>query len=90
MAEIDFETLEPLTDTVGFKVKETEEYVIEVWKMLFNWRLMVLEPNQKDSAAHGYCYFGTGADALLRAIAAGQQWEDPYNSDPIGYDKKAF
>ncbi len=74
----------------GFRLQETEEYVVEVWAMLFNWRLIVMPPNQEIVVTHGYCYFGRDLTTLTRAIAAGVQWEDPLNTDPLGFDKKAF
>lgn len=58
--------------------------------MLFNWRLVILEPNQEHSVWHGYCFFGTDLTSLARAIAAGLAWEDPMHTDPPDYDKKAF
>jgi hypothetical protein len=82
------ETLVPTP--FGFRVKETEDYVVEVWKMLFNWRLVVMLPNQTLTTEHGYCYFGTDLETLARACAAGLEWEDPLHTDPKGYDKKAF
>lgn len=74
----------------GFRVRLTEEYSIEVWRMLFNWRLVILEPDQQVSVWHGYCFFGTDLTSLARAIAAGLAWEDPMHTDPPDFDKKAF
>ena len=74
----------------GFKVRETEEYVIEVHEMLFNWRIVIMRPNQKITIDHAYCYYGTGLETLARAIAAAVAWEDPYNTKPEGFDKQAF
>lgn len=80
--------LTPITG--GFEVKRTDEYIVVVMLMLFNWRLIVMIPDQTLVYEHGYCYFGTDDEALTRAILAGQAWDDPLNTDPIGYDKKAF
>ncbi len=74
----------------GWRVKSTDEYVIEVWKTLFNWRLVVMEPNQQATVEHGFCYFGLGLESLTRAVAAGLEWEDPFNTKPNGFDKQAF
>ena len=74
----------------GFRLQETDEYVVEVWAMLFNWRLVVMPPNQQLVVTHGYCYFGRGLDSLTRAVAAGLDWADPLRTEPPGYDKKAF
>lgn len=85
---IDFDQLEQTSQ--GFIIRREEKYVIEVWRMLFNWRLVVLLPNQTATVEHGYCYFGTGLEALTRAVAAGLEWDDPLHTDPAGFDKKAF
>jgi hypothetical protein len=74
----------------GFRIRQTEEYVIEVWAMLFNWRLVVMRPNQQVNVDRGFCYFGRGLEALSLAVVAGLEWEDPYGTDPKGYGKKAF
>ncbi|MCJ1687469.1 hypothetical protein [Rathayibacter sp. VKM Ac-2927] len=74
----------------GFRLQETKTFTIEVWKMLFNWRLVVMLPHQQIETTHGYCYFGTGLESLAHAAAAGLQWEDPMNTASEGYDKQAF
>lgn len=74
----------------GFRIRETSEYVIEVHAMLFNWRLIVMLPNQNVTIEHGYCYFGRDLESLARAIAAGLEWADPLATEPTGFDKKAF
>lgn len=79
---------EPIAN--GFRLTTTPDYVIEVHRMLFNWRLVVLLPDQASTIEHGYCFFGTDLTALARAVAAGHTWTDPLNTDPPDYDKKAF
>jgi hypothetical protein len=74
----------------GFRLQETEEYTVEVWKMLYNWRLVVMPPRQQIETTHGYCYFGTDLEALARAVAAGLTWADPLRTPPSGFDKQAF
>lgn len=74
----------------GYRLQETDEYVVEVWPMLFNWRLIVMLPNQNTTVEHGYCYFGRGLESLARATAAGLTWADPLNTLPDGFDKQAF
>lgn len=74
----------------GFRLQETETFTVEVWRMLFNWRLVVLPRHQQIETTHGYCYFGTGLESLARAVAAGLQWADPMNTAPEGFDKQAF
>lgn len=75
----------------GYIIRQTEEYVIDVTLMLYNWRLHVaLAEDYGVSYEHGYCYFGTGPDSLLRAVTAGQEWDDPLRTHPAAYDKMAF
>jgi hypothetical protein len=74
----------------GFRLQETEEFTVEVWKMLYNWRLVVMPPRQQIETTHGYCYFGTDLEVLARAVAAGLEWSDPLRTAPRGFDKKAL
>lgn len=75
----------------GWIIRRTDEYVIDVARQIFNWRLHVAVPeNYGTFYEHGYCYFGTGADSLVLAIEAGKRWEDPLHTDPIGFGKKAY
>jgi len=86
---LDRDELEPIQG--GWIVKRTDEYVIDVVRQIFNWRVHVAVPDLYGMVyEHGYCYFGTDAETLTRAVIAAQQWEDPLNTDPIGFDKKAY
>lgn len=65
--------------------------VIDVTRQIFNWRLHVAQAEDYGRLyEHGYCYFGTDAFTLARAVSAGLAWDDPLNTDPVGFDKKAF
>ena len=74
----------------GFIVARRDGWVIEVWLMLFNWRLVAYRDDDRLSVVHGFCYFGRGVDALSRAVVAGKDWMDPINQKPEGFDKQAF
>lgn len=75
----------------GYRVQETPEYIVEVIRMLFNWRIVLSLPEHHgETYEHGYCYFGTGPDTLVIALAAARAWTEPFTTDPIGFDKKAF
>jgi len=80
--------IEPIDN--GFRVQSTDEHVVEVWRTLFNWRLVVMPPNQEFVVTHGYCYFGLGLETLARAVAAGLAWDNPLTTKPAGFDKQAF
>lgn len=75
----------------GYIIERTDDYVIDIVRQLFNWRLHVaLAESYGSFYLHGYCFFGTEQDTLVTAIASGSRWTDPLNTDPVGYDKKAF
>lgn len=70
------------------RIRSTPEYTIEVWPMLYNFRLVVYR--NEISVDKGYCFFGVTDKSLQRAIQAGIDWEDPLNTDPPDWDKRAF
>lgn len=74
----------------GYRVRETDEFVVDVWRATFNWRLVSYEAGQQMNVDRGYCLYGRNVESLTRAIIAGLSWEDPRNSDPADYDKRAF
>lgn len=76
----------------GFRLMrdDSDLCIVEVWRYLFNWRLVSMLPDQSLTTERGYCFFGTGLESLSRAIAAGLTWDDPLRSDPPDYDKRAF
>jgi hypothetical protein len=80
--------MEPIEN--GYRLQACDEYVVEVWRMMFNWRLVVMLPNQTSTIEHGFCYFGTSLESLARAVAAGIAWDDPLHTLPGGFDKQAF
>lgn len=74
----------------GFRLQSTDEYVVEVWRYLFNWRLVVMKAHDQINVVHGYCYFGTRLESLTRAVTAGMEWVDPLLTPPREFDKQAF
>lgn len=74
----------------GYRVAVREGMVIEIWLMLFNWRLVCFEKGNQVSVAHGFCFFGRSMDTFARALAAAREWEHPLTEKPSDYDKQAF
>jgi hypothetical protein len=77
----------------GFLVKRTEDFVIEVSPMIYNWRVHVALPEfYGQTWEKGYCYFGLGLDTLVKALTAAETWAegDPLTTDPPDFDKRAF
>jgi hypothetical protein len=70
----------------GYRVRETEHYYLDVMKMLLNWRLVTTYKD--DSGWHrGWCYYGTGPQALANAVAAANAWDGSDDTEPDGWDK---
>jgi hypothetical protein len=82
--------VEPSKNGTGYVVWSNDEYTVEVWRMMFNWRLVAYVTGDDMNVLHGYCYFGTELRSLALAVIAGQNWKDVLNAEPEGYDKKAF
>lgn len=74
-------------DREVFTVKETDEWLIEVCPMIFNWRVVLTPRDCPETWEHGWCYFGTGELTFLRAVAAAQAFDPATESAPMGYDK---
>lgn len=75
----------------GYIVQQNDDFVVDVIRTLYNWRVHVALAEEYGAFyLHGYCYFGTGPDALAVAVNAAKNWADPLNTDPDGFDKKAF
>lgn len=74
----------------GFRVKETEDYYVDLQKMLVNWRVMSTR-KEVSGWDRGFCFFGTDTATLLRAVAGAIAWnpDDP-GSEPPGWDKNAI
>ena len=73
---------------VGFRVGETPTHWIEVHEMLFNFRLVRIPKAHPLTIDGGWCYYGTRAVSLLRAISAAVAWDGV--GRPAGWDKDAF
>lgn len=74
----------------GYRVQETEEFTVEVWRYAFNWRLVSFVSGQELTTERGYCFLGTDSLSFQRALLAGLAWENPLEQDPPDFDKRAF
>jgi hypothetical protein len=82
-------TLKPIEG--GYRVRATDEYLVDVMLMMFNWRVVVTLPEEEGTFhLHGFCYFGRTEESFQRAVAAALAWEDPLNGTPPGFDKQAY
>jgi hypothetical protein len=73
----------------GYRVKRGDGWVVDVMAMAFNWRVVLHQDNDR-TYDRGFCYFGRDDESLARALRAAAAWDDPYNTDPEGFDKVAF
>ena len=81
------------TESGDIIIVRTDDYVIDLTQMLFNWRLHVATAEDYGKTyVHGYCYFGKTYLTGLKAFTAGIEWAtgDPLTSQPPGFDKEAF
>ena len=84
-----FSTPITATDWQSFLVKDTGTHLVEVNRMIFNWRIT---RSRKNSLCYdrGWCYYGTSWIALLRATQAAIDWDGADDTAPEGWDKNAM
>lgn len=68
-------------------VKQTENWLVEICPMIFNFRLLLTPVHCPDVWDHAWCYFGTDAATLTRAMLAATAFDPETQSAPVGYDK---
>lgn len=74
----------PVPIEEGVRCAEDETYFYELWKMLFNWRLIVRPKKDPWSWDYGWCY-----DGQLEAAASLHVWNPEIQDEPIGWKKRA-
>lgn len=74
----------------GYRVKTTEYGVIEVYKMLVNWRITRTPLNDPTTYDRGWCYAGTGQATMVAAVLAAWAWDGADNTEPEGWVKRVF
>lgn len=84
-------TVPEVTPEGAVVLARTDDYVIDMQPMIFNWRLHVARAEEYGQFyVHGYCYFGRGDAPRLAALAAAAVWHDPLTTEPAGFDKQAY
>ena len=73
----------------GYKVKETEDHVIMVVPMIFNWRVTRQPKDGWGCYDRAWCYYGTGLQSFMKAILAAKAWDGADDTAPAGWDKNA-
>lgn len=73
----------------GLRVKDTGTAYVDVMRMIFNWRVARTPKDHPESVDRAWCYYGTGTETLLRAVAAARDWDGGDDTAPRGWDKNA-
>lgn len=71
------------------RVKTVGGYHIEVFPMLFNWRLHTVcaDAGPLEWSDRFWCYEGRGWDAYTRAVLAAHAWDGAADTEPVGWIK---
>lgn len=70
-----------------YTVKATENWLVEIMPMMYNYRVVLTPIGQLDGWEHGWCYFGKNFVTMLRAFLAARAFDPETQSAPEGYDK---
>jgi hypothetical protein len=71
-----------------WRVRETDDHVIDLMLMFTNWRLAGAKKSEYGTGySYLYCYVGHGEDVHLRAVLAGLIWDIDGGLDPLEWDK---
>ena len=74
----------------GYKVKETEDHIIMVVPMIFNWRVTRSPKDMPGMYDRAWCYYGTGLKTFMKAVLAAKTWNGADDTAPAGWDKNAI
>lgn len=84
-------TLEPLwfeNHIYGYRIKSTLTHHIDIYRMIFNWRIITVPKNAPMFVDRGWCYQGTGLAGFLPAALAAIAWDGANDTEPAGYFKR--
>lgn len=70
----------------GLRLLETGTHYIDVYPMIFNWRLSQLPKGERVPDRY-WCYRGTGTLTLLRIVAVVREWRGDQATEPYGWVK---
>lgn len=68
-------------------VKKTENYRVEIYQMIYNFRVVVSDLDNYLWWIQGWCYFGTDPEVFLKAIKAAREWDPESEPAPQGFDR---
>jgi hypothetical protein len=73
----------------GWRVKMNDAgtHYIDVFIMLFNYRIAATPTDNPYLVDRHWCYAGRGRDALLRCVLAAMAWDGAQDTEPEGWNK---
>lgn len=72
---------------LGWRVKSTERYHLDVMIMFYNYRLVTTYRDEPGLYDRYWCYAGRTPDVLLAAVAAAFAWDGSDGTEPTGWAK---
>lgn len=73
----------------GYRVKTTTTHHIDLYRMIFNWRIVTVPVDAPDFVDRSWYYQGTGLAGFLPAALAAVAWDGSDDTEPPGYFKRA-
>lgn len=73
----------------GYRVKTTAAHHIDLYRMIYNWRIVTVPVGAPMFIDRGWCYQGTGLNGFLPAALAAIAWDGSDTTEPAGYFKRA-
>lgn len=68
-------------------VKRTTHWRVEIFEMIYNYRIVLSRVNDHSSYERAWCYFGTDPTSFARAIFAARNFDPECQEAPADYDK---
>jgi hypothetical protein len=72
---------------IGWRVKSTERYHLDVMVMFYNYRLVTTRRDIPGIYDRYWCYAGKTPTVLLAAVAAALAWDGSDDTEPAGWNK---
>lgn len=71
----------------GWRIKRTDWHYVDVLRMVFSFRIVTTPVNFPAVYDRHWCYDGTDAAALIRAVVAAAMWDGADHTEPGGWTK---
>jgi hypothetical protein len=74
----------------GYRIGETETHIIDVMRMLYNWRITTTPKHSPLTYDGGWCYVGTDPGTFLKAVVAAKIMIETGADQPCGWNKNVM